>query len=95
VIWAPGRNKAQSLVVSALYELGKAALIEREAVLAGGLPGADKNATLAQLRVDPSRYLTVSVDAVLLAMAERGLIPVVEGLSPLEACAGRILGHWA
>jgi Zeta toxin len=29
--------------------------------------------------------LTVSVDAVLLAMAERGLIPVVEGLSPLEA----------
>jgi hypothetical protein len=41
VIWAPGRNKAQSLVVSALYELGKAELIEREAVLAGGLPGAD------------------------------------------------------
>lgn len=31
------------------------------------------------------RYLTVSVDTVLLAMAEHGLIPVVEGLSPLEA----------
>jgi hypothetical protein len=42
VIWAPGRNKAQGLLVSAMYERGKAALSEREAALVGGLPGADK-----------------------------------------------------
>jgi Zeta toxin len=85
VIWAPRRNKAQGLLVSALYERGEGTPAERQAVLAGGLPGADKAAALAEERVDPSRYLMISIDAVLLAMAARGLIPTVEGLSPLEA----------
>jgi hypothetical protein len=51
----------------------------------GGLPGADKPSALARAGVDRSRYVTVSVNAVLQEMAARGLIPRVDGLSPLEA----------
>ena len=41
--------------------------------------------SLTQAGIDASRYLTISIDAILAEMAERGLIPHVDGLSPLEA----------
>jgi hypothetical protein len=53
--------------------------------MAGGLPEADKAAALARAQVDRRRYLTVSIDIILIAMAARRLIPAVQGLSPLEA----------
>lgn len=55
---------------------------ERSAVIAGGLPCADKAAALDRSGVDRERYLTVSIDAVLGWMADAGLIPEADGLSP-------------
>jgi len=85
MIWTPQRNIEQGQLVARMYERAGAVPCERQAVLIGGLPGADKLAVLAQAGVDPARYLTVSVDAVLREMAARGLIPHVQGLSPMEA----------
>src|ERR1700734_4101198 len=85
VIWAPERNRQQGQVVAGLYERAATVPCERLAVLAGGLPGGDKPAVLAAASVDRARYLTVSVDAVLQELAAAGMIPVVAGLSPMEA----------
>ncbi len=65
-------------------------LCERKAVMAGGLPGADKAEALTQAGIDPAGYLTISVDRILTEMAARGLIPQIAGLSPLD---GADLAH--
>lgn len=85
MIWTPERNRQQGQVVAGLYQRAAAVPCERLAVIAGGLPGGDKPAVLAAASVDRGRYLTVSVDAVLEGLAAAGMIPVVAGLSPMEA----------
>jgi Zeta toxin len=54
-------------------------------VLAGGLPRASIGHVLAEAGVDPAGYLTISAGQILVWMAERGMIPTVAGLSPMEA----------
>ncbi len=66
-----------------MYQSAAAVPCERVAVIAGGLPGADKDGALAEGGLDRSRYLTVSIDAVLARMAAGQLIPEADGLSPL------------
>jgi hypothetical protein len=92
VIWTGERNRQQGRLVTELHEAAAAAAVpaERVAVIAGGLPGSDKTAALAQAGIDPSRYLTVSVDDILVRMAAHQLIPPADpadpaqdGLSPL------------
>jgi hypothetical protein len=85
MMWPSGRARDQHELVTALYQRGRDVPRDRVAVLAGGLPGADTDAALAAAGVDRSGFLTVSVDAVLVEMAARGLIPPVMGLSALEA----------
>jgi len=86
VIWTTERNRRQGALVAAMYhELAAEALCERKAVLAGGLPGARISDVLVEAGVDPAGYLTISVSQILMWMAERGMIPTVAGLSPLEA----------
>ena len=68
-----------------LFKAAGAVPQERSAVIAGGPPGADKDVVLQKQGLDPSRYLTISVGAVLTAMAARELIPAVAGRSPLSA----------
>jgi hypothetical protein len=70
--------------VAEMYQAAADVPRERSAVIAGGLPGADKIRALDESGVDRSRYLTVSIDAVLVRMAAAGLIPEADGLSPLE-----------
>src|SRR5258705_13416094 len=72
-----------------MYQAAAGVPCERSAVIAGGLPGADKPAALDRSGVDRSRYLTVSVGAVLDQMAGAGLIPGPDGLSPLTQ-AGQV-----
>jgi predicted kinase len=84
-IWTPERNKVQGLLVAEMYGCASGVPRERSAVLAGGLPGADKASVLALSGIDRSWYLTVSVDRILVEMAARDLIPRVPGLAPLEA----------
>jgi Zeta toxin len=85
VIWSPDRNAEQGRLVTALYAAAVAVLCERSAIMAGGLPGTDRMAAVAEADADLSRYLTVSVDAILVQMAAGHLIPDVAGLLPMEA----------
>ncbi len=54
--------------------------------MAGGLGGAGKSTVLGDhAHVEQSRYLTINPDGIKEAMARRGLIPQLDGLSPMEA----------
>ena len=83
MIWTGERNRQQGRLVAGMYQVAAGVPCERSAVIAGGLPGADKDAALDRSGVDRSRYLTVSIGAVLDRMADAGLIPESDGLSPL------------
>jgi hypothetical protein len=69
VIWTGERQRQQGRLVAEMYQAAAGVPCERSAVIAGGLPGADKAAALDQAGLDRSRYLTVSIDAVLDRMA--------------------------
>lgn len=85
MIWTAERNMDQGALVAGMYEQAASVPCEREAIMAGGLPGANTAGVLTQAGIDASRYMTISIDAILAEMAKRGLIPHVDGLSPLEA----------
>ena len=86
MIWTAERNRQQGALVAAMYdELAAEVLCERKAVLVGGLPGASTGDVLGQAGVDPAGYVTIGVGHILPRMAELGMIPTVEGLSPMEA----------
>ena len=84
MIWTGERNWQQGRLVAEMYQAAAGVPCERSAVIAGGLPGADKAAALEAADVDRSQYLTVSIDAILDRMAASHLIPEADGLSPLE-----------
>lgn len=59
---------------------------DSEAIMAGGLGGAGKGTVLSKYAgVDQGKYLTLNPDDIKVEMAKRGMIPTVEGLSPMEA----------
>lgn len=75
MIWIAGRNREQGELVAEAFRAAEGVPRERSAVIAGGLPGAAKDAVLDRHGLDPSRYLTISVDGVLAMMVARSLIP--------------------
>jgi len=79
VIWTGERARQQRLLVTGMYQAAAGVPRERRAVIAGGLPGADKAVELDRAGLDRSRYLTVSINAVLDRMAGAGLIPPAGG----------------
>ena len=83
MIWTGERYRQQGRLVAEMYQAAAGVPCERNAAIAGGMPGADKAAVLDQSGVDRSQYLTVSVDTVLNRMAAAGLISESDGLSPL------------
>jgi zeta toxin len=85
MIWTPERNAEQGRLVVGLYAASACVPRDRQAVMAAGLPGADRCGAAAQSGTDLSRYLAVSVDTMLKGMAACGLIPAAVGLSPMEA----------
>ena len=86
VQWTAARNREQGAIVDKLYSRASEVPCDRKAIIVGGLPGAGKTTVLARVaNIDRSQYLTISPDDIKEEMARRGLIPAVEGLSPLEA----------
>jgi predicted kinase len=84
--WTPARDRAQGDLVASLYEDADQAPCERMAIIAGGLGGAGKSTVLGKYAgIDLSQYLIINPDDVKEEMGKRGLIPMVEGLSPMEA----------
>lgn len=84
MIWTRERNRKQGRLVAEMYRAAALVPCERSAVIAGGLQGADKAAALDKSGADRSRYLTISIDEVLVRMAAAQLICGACGLSPLE-----------
>jgi hypothetical protein len=84
--WTRERRQVHGEIVESIYEDAKNVPCEHSAIIAGGLGGAGKTTILKeQGGIDSSKYLTINPDDVKEEMARRGLIPQVEGLSPMEA----------
>ena len=84
--WSDERDAAHLAIIEDLYGRASNVPCERTAILAGGLPGAGKTTTLtAHAGIDLSRYLMINPDNIKKELAEREMIPEIEGLSPMEA----------
>jgi predicted ABC-type ATPase len=85
-IWSLDRRDAHDAIVGDLYQAASEVPCEHKAIMAGGLGGAGKTTVLEKhAHVDRSQYLTINPDGIKEEMASRGLIPELEGLSPMEA----------
>jgi predicted kinase len=84
--WATERQVLHRDLVDEMYASAVHVPCEQKAVMAGGLAGAGKTTVLEEhAGIDRSQYLTINPDDVKKEMAARGLIPEVDGLSPMEA----------
>jgi hypothetical protein len=84
-VWDFGRMEKHSEIIDKLYREQADAPCDGHAVMAGGLGGAGKGTVLGNhAGIDRSRYLTVDPDRIKEEMAARGMVPEVDGLSPME-----------
>jgi predicted kinase len=84
--WTRDRRQLQSEILDTLYEQAASVPNERKAIIVGGMGGAGKTTVLADYAgISRSSYLTINPDDIKLEMAKRGMIPTIEGLSPMEA----------
>src|ERR1022692_1092026 len=87
-IWTQDRADIQDEIIASFYSAATDVPCEGLAIIAGGLPGAGKTTVLdQQADIDRANYLTINPDDFKDELARRGLIPEVEGLSPMEASA--------
>lgn len=85
-VWSADRNRIQGSLVADLYEKARDVPCDHSAIIAGGLGGAGKTTVLTQhAGIDLSKYLMINPDNIKEEMARRGMIPEVNGLSPMEA----------
>lgn len=85
-VWSEEREILHNEVIDALYSDASTVPCEYRAILAGGLPGAGKTTVLNEhAGIDGSRYLMINPDIIKDVLADRGMVPAVEGLSPMEA----------
>jgi Zeta toxin len=85
-LWSPERQDAHDAIVNDLYNAAVGVPCDRQAIMAGGLGGAGKSTVLdGYANVDRSKFLTINPDDIKEQMAARGLIPELDGLSPMEA----------
>lgn len=84
--WTAERQLLHRDLVDDLYASAAGVPCDRKAIMAGGLGGAGKSTVLDMHGdIERSQYLTVNPDDIKEAMASRGLIPELDGLSPMEA----------
>ncbi|MDQ3404528.1 MAG: zeta toxin family protein [Actinomycetota bacterium] len=85
VHWVPERAAKHRRIAAELYSRGAWVPDEGEALFTGGLPGAGKTTALNQNPdVEPSRYQVPNADDAKEKLCEHGLVPRIDGLSPLE-----------
>jgi predicted kinase len=73
-------------IIEDVYERAADVPCERRAIIAGGPPGAGKSTILENHPgIDRSRFFTLDPDEIKSELAQRGLVPRLEGLSPMEA----------
>jgi predicted ABC-type ATPase len=85
-VWLEQREVFHDALIDELYARAANVPAEHKAIIAGGLPGAGKSTVLERYAgIDRSCFLTIDPDKVKEELARHDLIPVVEGLSPMEA----------
>lgn len=86
LVFNPERARAHNEIVQEIMNEAENVPTNGEAIFAGGLGGAGKSTVLKEYsNVDKSQYVTLNPDDIKEIMAEKGLIPKVEGLTPMEA----------
>jgi len=84
--WSRDRRAAHYSIINDLYDSAADVPCGHKAIVAGGLGGSGKSTVLGQYAgIDRSQYLTINPDDIKEEMARRGLVPEVEGVSPMEA----------
>jgi len=85
-IWSSDRTLLHHSLLEKIYSGSADVPCDHKAIVAGGLSGAGKTTVLANHpEIDRSNYLTINPDDIKEKMAQHGMIPKVEGLSPMEA----------
>jgi zeta toxin len=85
-IWTENRARVHAQIIEDVYSKATEVPCNREAIMAGGLAGAGKTTLLSgQAGYDLSKYLTINPDTFKEELAKRGLLPELDGLSPMEA----------
>lgn len=86
-IYTPERAQQHKEIVDSLWARhGEHAPREGRSVIAGGLMGAGKSTVLRDhAGINSGEYLTINPDEIKDEMAQRGMVPDVKGLSPMEA----------
>jgi predicted kinase len=85
-IWSVDRQAAHSMIIDDIYQKAEGVPNNHEAIIAGGLCGAGKTTVLNNYAgIDLSQYLKISPDDIKEALAKLGLVPEIDGLSPMEA----------
>ncbi len=85
-IWSAERRTIHDQIVRERYAAARQVPSERWAIVAGGLPGAGKTTVLRDYAgIEQARYLVINPDLIKADLATRGLIPLVNGLTPMEA----------
>jgi predicted ABC-type ATPase len=85
-LWSPERQDAHDAIVNDLYNAAASVPCDLQAIMAGGLGGAGKSTVLEKYAgIDQSSFLKINPDNIKEEMAKRGLIPQLDGLSPMEA----------
>ena len=84
--WSRDRRTLHTSIINDMYDKAKTVPNEGSAIIAGGLGGAGKTTVLTvYANIDTSKFLIINPDNIKEEMARRGMIPSVEGLSPMEA----------
>jgi len=85
-IWSEERDLLHESILEDFYKEATDVPCDSKAIMAGGLGGAGKTTVLTgQAGIDLTQYLTINPDSFKEEMARRGMLPEIEGLSPMEA----------
>ena len=84
-IWTDERAALHMSILEDLYTQAAHVPCEFKAIIAGGLGGAGKTTVLTEhAGIELSQYLMINPDDFKEEMARRGMLPEIEGLSPME-----------
>ncbi len=84
--WDLERRKVHNEIINEIYESARDVPCESHAIIAGGLGGAGKTTVLDKhAGIDRSNFLTINPDSFKEILVERGLVPKLPGLSPMES----------
>ena len=84
--WSKDRRSVHDTIINDLYSAARDVPYQGYAVVAGGLGGAGKTTVLGNhAGIDPAKYLMINPDDIKEELAQRGMVPEIDGLSPMEA----------